>query len=532
MPVVDEKTGQSSDVAVWWIKRDMRLADNAALCRAMAHHASVLPLYVFEPTILAGEDCSAMHLYAQLQALQCLQVSLQQRGGTLWLAYGDMTEILQQLSEKTGFRFLYSHQETGSQLTYKRDLDVINWCQNRDVTWTEETQTGVIRGPHRRHDRPKILAERLLSQGPLEAPARINCWEGLLPENLSQQVPTLANLLQRIPGIHQHAPLQAAKLQSVTEKDAIEDLDNFLGHRGVGYAGGISSPNTAFTHGSRLSPHLAWGTLSLRTTFHRTNQRLAELASNKHPMEAGERAQWVRSLRAFQSRLFWHDHFIQRLESVPGTEFEAINPGYRSLHYPGDERSLHAWVNGQTGFPIVDASMRCLRGCGFLNFRMRAMLVSVACYGLGLSWKQIQFPLARVFLDYEPGIHFSQIQMQAGIVGINTIRVYSPLKQLLEQDPACQFVKQWVPELREFQAEEIACYETRSLGDYPPPVADLEKNNKVMKDQIFKIRNSEKGKEHAAEILAAHGSGSRPHRRRAVSRRAKRADNKQLSLDF
>jgi len=90
---------------------------------------------------------------------------------------------------------------------------------------------------------------------------------------------------------------------------------------------------------------------------------------------------------------------------------------------------------------MIDACMRCLNATGFMNFRMRSMLVSFACYGLHLDWRLIHPHLARVFLDYEPGIHLSQLQMQAGVVGINTIRVYSPHKQIIDQDPECVFIK-------------------------------------------------------------------------------------------
>ena len=108
---------------------------------------------------------------------------------------------------------------------------------------------------------------------------------------------------------------------------------------------------------------------------------------------------------------------------------------------------LDAWCEGRTGYPLVDACMRCLNAIGFLNFRMRAFVVSFAVYGLHLDWRTIHPHLARIFYDYEPGIHLAQLQMQAGVVGINTIRVYNPTKQLIDQDPYCKFVKQWVSEL-------------------------------------------------------------------------------------
>ena len=134
------------------------------------------------------------------------------------------------------------------------------------------------------------------------------------------------------------------------------------------------------------------------------------------------------------------------------------------------------------------------------------MVVSFACFGLHLSWRTIHAPLARLFLDYEPGIHLSQLQMQAGITGINAVRVYSPSKQFLDHDADGKFVKEWVPELRDRTSVEIAHAEEINLTGYPNPVIPLKEQSKKMKDLIFAVRKSIAGKESAREILQKHGS--------------------------
>jgi len=284
-------------------------------------------------------------------------------------------------------------------------------------------------------------------------------------------------------GPQSYSHIQFDQLQTVSETRARKDLRSFLYERGEGYSGGISSPNSAFDRGSRLSVHLAWGTISLRTVFKATAK-----AQQHHRDNHISAAQWGKSLRAFTSRLHWHDHFIQRLESVPQTEFVALNPAYANLVYTDDPDKLTAWVHGMTGFPLIDACMRCLQSIGFVNFRMRAMVVSFAVYGLHLSWRTIHPPLARIFLDYEPGIHLSQLQMQAGVVGINTIRVYNPTKQITDQD------------------HEIIEHQSEPLGEYPAPIVDFQMASRAMKDQVFAIRKSTEGKEASEVVLKAHGS--------------------------
>ena len=292
----------------------------------------------------------------------------------------------------------------------------------------------------------------------------------------------------------------SGNLQTVNERSAYSTLNSFLHERGVAYSGGISSPNTSFSAGSRLSPHLAWGTISSGSVFAALDQRVEELQSP---------SPWKRSLRAFESRLHWRDHFVQRLEGSPQMEFSAINPSYDAIEYEDDPDLLAAWIEGRTGYPMIDACMRCLAETGFMNFRMRAMVVSFACFGLHLSWRTIHAPLARVFLDYEPGIHLSQLQMQAGVTGINAVRVYSPSKQFLDHDKEGQFVKKWVSELRDFTTMQIAHAEEISLNGYVKSVVQLKQRTKEMKDLVYRIRKSQWGKDSARMTLQKHGSRKR-----------------------
>lgn len=513
------------DKVIWWIKRDLRLADNDALLRAIDEGRQVLPLFVLEPSVLQASDASFFHLYAQWNALSDLSSAIEERGGFLQIVQGEVIDVLDLLLNEDGFDAIYSHQETGADVTYKRDIAVANWCSKHKIQWHESFQNGVIRKLHTRDDRQRIFKERLLDTPPRPAPQSIASWQ---PANRFPDLPSIDSVHVN----NTHVGLDTSLLQTVSEKQALRECQRFLTVRGLGYSGGISSPNTAFKVGSRLSPHLAWGTISLRTVFHESNRRLAELAGQQN----ANTTQWRKSVRAFQSRLHWHDHFIQRLESAPSMESEALNPAYRHIDYRDDTETLTAWSHGNTGIPLLDACMRCLRHTGFLNFRMRAMAVTTACFGLAQSWRSIHNPLAQVFLDYEPGIHLSQIQMQAGIVGINTLRVYSPHKQLTDQDPNCVFVKQWIPELREFSPAEIAEYNSKRLGEYPTPIVDINAIGKAIKDQVYAIRKSEEGKEASAIVLQNHGS-RRPSRnksvkRKKVSEKTKQLPNPQMKLDF
>jgi deoxyribodipyrimidine photo-lyase len=222
-------------------------------------------------------------------------------------------------------------------------------------------------------------------------------------------------------------------------------------------------------------------------------------------------------LRGFAGRLRWHCHFMQKLEDEPAIEYrnfarsaDGLRPGDGSELQASDRERLQAWCEGRTGFPMVDACMRQLVSTGWLNFRMRAMLVSFAAYHLWLHWREPGLFLARQFLDFEPGIHWSQMQMQSGTTGINTLRIYSPAKQALDQDPQGLYIRQWVPEF--------------GSASYPAPIVDERSALAAAKQQLYGLRKTAEANDEAQVIQYKHGSrksglppsGSRARRSRVA----------------
>ena len=502
---------------IWWIKRDFRVSDNEAFTKALSYGDEVLPLFVFEKDYIHQNDISPMHVWAWQEALRDLKARCRNLGGDILISKGQILPILTNIHKEWKFSSIYSHQETGNNWTFQRDLSVKKWCSERGISWIEPPQNGVIRGLKKREDRQQIIKKQLFTPPPLPAPKTLKFPDYFRTLCADREIPNLHHFFD----LQSYPEIDWPQLQPVSETQALKDLESFLTMRGKWYSGGISSPNTALHAGSRLSVHLAWGTISLRYVFQQTNQRIADYKTAEKN-ESTKR--WARSLRAFSSRLHWHCHFIQRLESSPRMEFEPLNKAYNRIIYENDPRKLELWVKGLTGFPMIDACMRCLNATGFINFRMRSMLVSFACFGLHLDWRLIHPHLAQVFLDYEPGIHLSQLQMQAGVVGINTVRVYSPTKQIIDQDPDCVFIKKWIPELRSFNPEQILNYESQILGTYPPPAVNFKADSKKMKDQVFTIKKSLPGQKEAKKVLRKHGS------RKSLQKKKRKSDSEQLKL--
>lgn len=475
-------------VALWWIKRDIRLLDNLSLSWCQENAGAILPVYVIEPDFLAAPDNGSAHLTMIATALNALRPELRARGGDLLILRGPLPHVFEELRKSLSFSAIASEQETGLRWSLRRDAAVRAWCRDQGIELHETPRNGVIRGLPDREERISLWRTQLAGM-PLPAPAHIP----FASEAISRAAESFVDLGTPRLG-----------LQTCTEAAAHNTLDSFLESRAGRYKAGLSGMNTAASACSRLSVHLAWGTLSLRTVLRRTEERRAQL----HALTATERKAQapgvLAGLSAFSSRLHWHDHFIQRLECETEMEFHALNRAFDELEFEDSAELLDRWLTGTTGFPYPDAAMRCLSKTGWLNFRSRAMLVSLAVHALHLSWKSILYPMAALMADYLPGIHVSQTQMQTGVTGINTVRIYSPSKQLDDHDPECTFVKTWIPELRDASPAEITNGTWK--GPYPHPAVDHRERSAVMRSRIQAIRRSSFGRAESERVLIIHGS--------------------------
>lgn len=482
-----------------WLKRDLRLQDHLPLLECSKSDDPTILWYCFEPMLMEDEHYSSRHFQFIYESLADLNEQLAAYNTRLLITYGDVIGSLECLSGQVNIKRILSHQETGISKTYGRDNELSFWCKLNDIEWKEYQSNGVQRGRTNRDNWENDWTNYMNAPIPQYDLKDVN-WIA------TEELDSLTICFE-----HYWRIGRDNNMQKGGEKAAHEMLQSFLSERISRYVLHISQPLKSRKYCSRLSPHIAWGNLSIRQVYQAAAKK-AHNAAQKNQFEA------------FMARLRWHCHFIQKFEMECEMEYQAINRAFDKLHKEVNEDFIAAWESGNTGYPLVDASMRCLNSTGYLNFRMRAMLLSFFVHHLWQPWQRASHYLARQFLDFEPGIHYPQIQMQAGETGVNALRIYNPVKQSYDQDPDAEFIREWVPELSALPDSIIhepwkmtlldqQFYDFIPGVNYTLPIVDIEVTGKRARRELAEFRKTDEVNKESERIVKKHTLAGRMEER-------------------
>ncbi|MBC5862797.1 cryptochrome/deoxyribodipyrimidine photo-lyase family protein [Flavobacterium turcicum] len=522
METTIESTKQKEVINVMWFKRDLRLRDNPTLAHAIKETSKtkgrrLLLIYIYEPSLVANPHYDERHWRFVFQSLTSINSQLkvmkkafdpqfivneypnipnikieesveQYKADPAWCINIFMDEVIavfEELRNEYELAKVFSHKETGMKITYDRDIAFATLCKNYGIQWNEYTNNGIIR---KIKDRSK----------------RYERWKSIMNEpqmhpdfSLFKPLVLTDEISKNNPGekLPESWKEENTNFQLGGEKHAFHYLNIFLKNNLKNYTISLSKPLESRTNCSRISPYLAWGCISTRQVF----QAITEVKRRKAP---GDKI-LSKELNLYSNRLMCQGSFVQSFENKDNIEFEDVNKFFSGIKKNIDQQSFERWCNGQTGYPLADASMRCLAKTGFVNFRMRAFLISFLTHHLFQDWKEGAKHLAKLFLDFEPGIHFSQMQLQSGMGSHQIVRVYNPVKQSQDHDPKGIFIKQWIPELANCDEADIhepwkmSLLQQQFCGviigeDYPFPIVDAIKTGKEAREILFEPRLTNK----------------------------------------
>jgi deoxyribodipyrimidine photo-lyase len=421
---------------IHWFRRDLRLHDNTALAAAArAGGGAVLPVFVLDDAILQGRWRSPARTAWLLANLAALDEALRASGSRLILRRGDPLAELQALARETGATGVrwnrdYTPYATRRDATIKQALRAngLEAHSHKDAVIFEllevATQNGgpySVYSPYARRWRQRLADEGYtLQPAPrLVAPAS---WPESLP------IPSLADLGMRLdhdlpPAGEEAAQARLKRFASLKRDDAIAgyaERRNLLAEDGT----------------SRLSPYLRLGLLSPRQCLLAAYDLQA-----KGTAGAGVET-WV-------GELIWRDFYVQVLANFPHVLQGAFRPEYDALRWENDEALFAAWVEGRTGYPIVDAAMRQMRAEGWMHNRGRMIVASFLAKDLLIDWRWGERHFMRLLIDGDPAANNGGWQWAAG-TGTDAqpfFRIFNPVSQGEKFDPVGAYVRRYVPEL-------------------------------------------------------------------------------------
>lgn len=425
---------------IHWFRRDLRITDNVALNEAASRTEQIIPLFVVEDAIRTGPDIGAARLGFLLQSVEVLRKNLAHLGRRLIVRHGKSEEVLPQVAHECGARTVFANKryEPYVQARDKRVAAALyaagvgfELCKDA-LAWEEREILTQVGNPYTVFT-PYSKAWKARPT-PVPVP-RLRAAAVSEPELRSDALPLDPAEL----GFPLRQPLPPAG-----ERAAHDLLDRFLAGPVYGYDTRRDLPAADGT--STLSPHFRAGTIGIRTV-------LARLNAAREAADAAGR----RGCDIWLNELIWREFYQQVLHNFPHVLKGAFRPEYDAIAWSDNEEHFAAWCAGQTGYPIVDAAMRCLHATGTMPNRARMIVAMFLTKDLMISWRRGERWFMQQLLDGDLAANNGGWQWSAG-TGTDAapyFRIFNPVTQGEKCDPEGAFVRRWVPELLSLPSDTI-----------------------------------------------------------------------------
>jgi len=418
---------------IHWFRRDLRVSDNTAFSEATRRAERVIPAFVLEDAFRTGPDVGAARAAFLLQALESLRKNLEALGYPLIFRAGKSVEVIPRLAKELGAEAVFANRRY-EPYALARDNKIFNELNamgvgfevfKDSVAWEEReilTQAGnpfTVFTPYSKAWRTRAIPPPRLRLGPAKLPPL----PGIPSDPLPLDPAELGHPLKQ-------------EIQAAGEHAALEALKKFLAGPVYDYAELRNFPAVDGT--SNLAGHLRCGTIGVRAIY-------ARLKAARDAGTAGQQ----RNCDVWLSELIWREFYLQILANFPHVAKGAFRPEYDKLEWSNNEEHFQAWCAGMTGYPIVDAAMRCLNTTGSMHNRLRMIVAMFLTKDLLIHWQRGERYFMRQLVDGDMAANNGGWQWSAG-TGTDAapyFRIFNPVSQGEKFDAGGKFVRRWVPEL-------------------------------------------------------------------------------------
>lgn len=453
----------SRNLAAYLFHRDLRTVDSTGLTALAKEGLTIIPVFILAPEQIDRKrnryfSDSAVQVMAD--ALVDLDGSLRQLKSGLRLFQGDVVEVLQALHGSTEFQELHSGDDV-TPYSKKRDARIARWCRGAGVAFRVHQDVdllGMTEGLLQ-DGRPYTVFSAFYKRVLRDCTVRKVDSRALKPSDLLPGSTRIRDSLpvQKVRSLYRHNPelaITGGRSVALRRMKVLDEMRDYESRRDF----------PALLNGtSMMSAHIKFGAVSIREVY----WRLVERYGARHSLV---RELWFRSF-------YYHitAHYPHTLQGRP------LRLKYERIPWRDDPESLKRWTEGTTGIPLCDAGARCLRRTGYVHNRVRMVMASVLCKNLLISWLVGERLFARQLADYDPTSNNHGWQFIAGSgPDARWDRTMNPMTQSAKYDPDAEYIKRWIPELRDVPVADIHRWDERhprhTGTPYPAPIVDLKKS--------------------------------------------------------